>query len=154
MSSKIVVVDDEVVILKAISRILQDEKDIDVEIYTHPTEALDHIGKKPVDIILADYRMPDMDGVEFLTRVREKDDKIVRIVMSGQADLEALTRAINDASIHKFLAKDFSPDKLINTIYDAIDFYEKSLVTNHLAEVGRREVVEPDSSADRWLSSK
>lgn len=151
MSSKVVIVDDEVVILKAISRILQSEEDLEIEVYTHPVEALDHIGRTPVDIILADYRMPDMDGVEFLTKVRERDSNIVRIIMSGQADLSALTRAINDACIHKFLPKDFTPEILKETIRDAIDYYEKNIVTSHLAEVGRREILAPESSADKWL---
>ncbi len=153
MSSRIVVVDDEVAILKAISRILQSEE-YEIEIYTHPYEALEHIGSSPVDLVIADYRMPDMDGVEFLTKVMAKDPNIVRMIMSGQADLSALTRAINDASIHKFLTKDFTPKGLIDTVREAVFYYEKNIVTNHLAEVGRREVIEPNSSADKWLNDK
>ena len=120
---RIMLVDDEENILKSLRRVLGtpdawcgDRTLVDsaavepprnaVEIFTSPQEALKR-AKSGVafDIVISDYRMPEMDGVAFLKLLREIQPNTVRIILSGYADHDALISAINIAQIHRFICK-------------------------------------------------
>ncbi|MBS1156564.1 MAG: response regulator receiver modulated diguanylate cyclase/phosphodiesterase with sensor(s) [Proteobacteria bacterium] len=68
-------------------------------------DALELLAVNHVDVILSDQRMPDMTGVELLSRVKELYPKTVRIVLSGYADINAVTDAINKGAIYKYFTK-------------------------------------------------
>jgi two-component system, NtrC family, sensor kinase len=122
---RILFIDDEVNILRALERVFLDE---DYEILTAGSagEALDTLSSiSPVQVVVSDYRMPLMNGVELLRTVREKWPETVRAILSGYADMEAVVSAINDGQIYRFIPKPWNDDELRMTIAAAIKQHQR-----------------------------
>ncbi|MEW6739763.1 MAG: response regulator [Nitrospirota bacterium] len=134
---KILCVDDEPNVLNALKRLFLDEP------YTILTaasgqEGLEIIEKEDVQIIISDYRMPGMNGVDFLKEARKKWPDTVRIVLSGYADTAAIVSAINEGQIYKFVPKPWNDDELKVTISNAVERYYLFLKNMELTEELRR----------------
>lgn len=119
---KILCVDDEQNVLNALKRLFLDEE------YTILTAASGEDGLKilkreEVQIIISDYRMPGMNGVEFLKEVCKCWPDTVRIVLSGYADAAAVVSAINEGQIYKFIPKPWNDDELKVAISNTIERY-------------------------------
>ncbi len=84
-------------------------------------EALQILAESPVDVVVSDERMPGMNGSDLLARVREEYPDTARMILSGQADLKAAVRAINDGQIFRFLLKPCGPEDLAESVQDALD---------------------------------
>jgi len=78
-----------------------------------------------VHIILTDQRMPQISGVELLTKARVKYPRAVRMLFSGFADLEAIIAAINQGHIFQFLRKPWQPDELVGAVREAAAEYDR-----------------------------
>ena len=87
-------------------------------------EGLALLTQNEVGVVVSDQRMPVMTGVEFLTQVRELYPDTVRIVLSGYADLDSVTEAINRGAIYKFLTKPWDNETLCANIMEAFRHYE------------------------------
>src|SRR5690606_21314249 len=79
-------------------------------------QALDIVKDKDIDVIVADHRMPQMTGVEVLTKVRKLSPRTVRILLTGYADLDAVEGSINDGEVFRFLTKPCPPSQLRDTV--------------------------------------
>jgi response regulator RpfG family c-di-GMP phosphodiesterase len=77
----------------------------------------------PFAVVVSDYRMPGMDGIQFLATVRERSPDSVRVMLTGQADFKASIDAVNEGRIFRFLTKPCPPDVLSKTFHAAIDQY-------------------------------
>lgn len=120
---KILCVDDEKNVLRALERLFMDE---DYEIITAAggEEALTLLAELPaVQLVISDYRMPGMDGVDFLRQVNERWPETIRIVLSGFADTAAIVGAINEGQIYKFIPKPWNDEELKITIAKALEVY-------------------------------
>ncbi|MCX5827871.1 MAG: response regulator [Deltaproteobacteria bacterium] len=119
---RILAVDDEPFVLDAIKRLLNEDH---YEIFTASsgTEGLSLMDIFPIQIVISDYRMPEMNGVEFLREVCRLWPDTIRIVLSGYADIQAVIAAINEGQIYKFMAKPWNNEDLRITIVNAIDRY-------------------------------
>ncbi len=120
---RILCVDDEPNVLRAVQRIFLDD---DYEILTAPSAAeglkvMESGG--PIQIVISDYRMPEMNGVDLLSEVCRRWPDTVRIVLSGYADTAAIVAAINEGQIYKFIAKPWNDDELRMSIGNAVDLY-------------------------------
>lgn len=91
-------------------------------------EAFDLLASNAVQVIVSDQRMPDMDGTEFLGRVRNLYPDTIRMVLSGYTDLATITDAINRGAIYRFLTKPWNDDELREHIRDAFRAHERSMV--------------------------
>lgn len=116
-------VDDEAFILNALKRLLRKEN------YTLLTagsaqEALALLSTRKVQVVVSDQRMPKMDGVTFLKKVKEAYPDIVRITLTGYTDVDSIREAINQGHIYKFLLKPWNDDNLILEIRQALQQYE------------------------------
>jgi len=87
-------------------------------------EGFELIATNRVAVVISDQWMPDMNGNEFLGRVREIQPDTVRILITGQGDLASVTDAINYGAIFKFLAKPWDDDFLRDTICEAFRHHE------------------------------
>ena len=120
---KILCVDDEPNVLHSVRRLFLDDE------YTILTanSANDGIailqGNRDIQIVISDYRMPNMNGVEFLREVRTRWPDTVRIVLSGYADTASIVSAINEGEIYRFVPKPWNDDELKVTIANAIERY-------------------------------
>lgn len=123
MKKSILLVDDDVNVLEGYKRQLRSEYDITT--FSSAKEALQHIqNNNDFAVIISDYRMPGMDGVAFLEKVKEISPDSVRVMLSGQADLQAVIDVINKGNIFRFLTKPCEPDDLKKAIADCIRQYE------------------------------
>ena len=103
-NNKILCVDDDEKILAGIQRQQGDEFDITTAI--GPEQALEKIDQEgPFAVVLSDMRMPEMNGVELLSRIREKHPDSVRMILTGYAELTSTIEAVNEGHIFRFLSK-------------------------------------------------
>lgn len=129
----ILCVDDEVNVLKSLKRLFLDE---DYEILTAESgkEGLAVLEQQPVQVVISDYRMPEMDGVTFFKEVHERWPETIRIVLSGYADTAAVVAAINEGQVYRFIPKPWSDDDLKITIAKAVERYFLVKANNELNE--------------------
>lgn len=90
-------------------------------------EALELLSKNKVSVIVSDERMPGISGAELLGKVKDLDPDTVRIMLSGQATLEAAVQAINSADLYRFLMKPCPPEEVASTIQAALDLRDEQL---------------------------
>ena len=117
-------VDDEEKILRALERSLSDEPY--EKLFTGSgKEALEILQKNEVHVLVADLRMPEMDGFELLEVVKKEYPHIIRLVLSGHAEIDSLLKAINQGQILRFIPKPWkSNEELKTTIRQAIEYYD------------------------------
>jgi len=122
-NATILLVDDEPNILSALRRCLRRDG---YEILTAGSgeEALELLAGNPVMVILSDQRMPGMAGTEFLSRVKLMHPGTVRMILSGYADINSITDAINKGEIYRFQTKPWDDDDLRKAIQDAVIHYQ------------------------------
>jgi len=119
----LLLVDDEENIISALTRLLRREG---YTIYraTSGATGLNLLSQHEVGVIISDQRMPEMTGVEFLSKVKELYPNTVRIVLSGYTDLNSVTDAINQGAVYKFLTKPWDDDLLRKNIHEAFQHFE------------------------------
>ena len=116
---RILFVDDERAILAAIKRLTRNVA-AHFEFVTSPLKALEIIAQQNIDIIISDMRMPEMDGVTFLSEVAANYPETIRIMLTGNADSELVMSAINKGRIWSFIEKPWDSEQLILTLQQAI----------------------------------
>jgi response regulator RpfG family c-di-GMP phosphodiesterase len=119
---RILIVDDEENILNSLKRLLRKEP---YEILTaiDGEEGLKILDDHQVDLIVSDLKMPQMNGVEFLKRAKEKNPVPLRIMLTGHADLKSVVDAIDQGEVYRFLLKPWNDEELKMTIRQALDYY-------------------------------
>jgi CheY-like chemotaxis protein len=131
---KILFVDDEEDILNSFKR--QFRKKADISTATSGQEALDLMDSEgEFAVIVSDMRMPIMDGAEFLERAKKKSPNSIRILLTGQTDLNSAISAVNKGQIFRFLSKPCPQEVLQDALKSAIRQYrlinvEKDLLQN------------------------
>lgn len=120
---KVLCVDDEQRVLDALKRHLRDR----FEVFTAPggAEAIDILtAHKDLAVIVSDMRMPEMDGATLLRHARILRPSTVRILLTGQADMGAAIKAVNEGQIFRFLTKPCPPDLFMSVLDEAIRQHE------------------------------
>jgi len=131
MKRRILFVDDEPQILEGLRhRLHKQRKQWDMLFAESGFAALELLAKEPVDVIITDMRMPHMDGATLLKKVQEKYPSVVRIVLSGHAELETALRAVPVA--HQFLNKPSEPGVIENVVERACNL--QMLVTDDIVK--------------------
>ena len=136
---KIMIVDDEVNVLHALKRMLSKAGDWEIVTCANPHDALDIAHDSHFHLFLSDYRMPGMNGVDFLIHTRRLHPNSMRLILSGATDFEGLVSAINEAEIYRFIAKPTQAVELIATIKQALQFFEIAQENQLLADQVRRQ---------------
>jgi len=130
-SVTILLVDDEDMVLTSIRSFLAIETDYHVLAYTSPRKALEDLDHQLIDLVISDYLMPEMDGITFLSRVKEKYPHAPRILLTGYADKENAIKAINDVGLYQYIEKPWNNDDLHLIIRNGL---EKTILLKRLAE--------------------
>ena len=108
---RILHVDDESSILSSLRRVLRKEP-YELISFESASQALEYLSNQRADVILSDYRMPEMNGVDFLIQSKESCPNATRAILSGYSDMDVILRAINQGDIFKFLTKPWDEKKL------------------------------------------
>lgn len=116
----IMLVDDEPHNLSAMMRVLRMQGEHEIERFETPAAALDRAREKQFDIVIADYRMPEMDGSRFLQAFRQLQPQAYRIIVSGYADSELFRSAINQAQLHRFIEKPVDNMVLLQAVEEGL----------------------------------
>ncbi|HRJ51750.1 MAG TPA: sigma-54 dependent transcriptional regulator [Candidatus Thiothrix moscowensis] len=118
----VLLLDDEIRSVESMARILGEE--FEVHTAFRAQQALELLEEQHIQVILADQRMPEMTGVEFLTRVRAQYPDIVRMIISGYTDPEDIIEGVNAAGIYQYISKPWHPDNLLLTVRNAARLYQ------------------------------
>ena len=96
---KIVVVDDEKIVTSAFKTLLKVEGYSDAAFFNNPKEAVDYLKSEKPDLVISDFMMPEMNGLEFLTAAKKLHPEVSMILLTGYADKENAIRAINEVGL-------------------------------------------------------
>lgn len=135
MDERILLVDDEPKLLAAYSRNLQGS----FEVFTahSAAEGLELLQKNaPFAVVVADYRMPEMDGIQFLSQAYLLAPDTIRIMLTGYADLQCAMDAVNEGNVFRFLTKPTSPQELGNLILEGIREYRLITIKREFSHLG------------------
>jgi CheY-like chemotaxis protein len=119
----ILLVDDEPNVIKSLRRLLADTDHKILSADSGP-EGLLMLEKEPIQLVISDYRMPDMNGVRFLNEVRNRYPDTMRVILSGYADAASMIEAINDGQIYRFITKPWNEQELLSTVMRALEQYQ------------------------------
>jgi len=143
---RILLVDDEPNILNELRRLLSRLKPDDlkgeyfvIDTYASPEEALARADEVRIDLAISDYRMPGMNGVEFLKALIGKQPDIARLVLSGYADLDGVIAAINEAKVFRFISKPWNDAELLSAVAQALNARALSMENERLAKLAKQQ---------------
>ncbi len=119
----VLIVDDEPEILYSLRGLLR--REFDVATATGAYEAMQILRRQPVHVVMADQRMPETTGVEFLRQVRAEYPEAMRLIFTGHADIKAVIDAINQGSVYRYLTKPWEPDELASILHQAAGEYQR-----------------------------
>lgn len=114
MEQSIFVVDDEVKVLEVIGETLG-TLPVEVTCFVRPIRCLERLGSEECDLLIADLRMPEMDGIELLTNVRRLTPWVPVLVITGYGDVPTAVRAIKAGAVD-FMEKPLDKDNLLRTV--------------------------------------
>ena len=143
--SRILIIDDDQDILKALRRLFsltpctagEQSFRVSVDSFVSPQLALEKARHTAYDLVISDYRMPGMNGVQFLKAFREIQPEVPRLILSGYADLNGLIGAINEAGISRFIAKPWNDYELVSAVGQALALRQMTLENQRLADQAR-----------------
>lgn len=128
--STVLLVDDETNILASLNRTLRREG-YDILTAESAAEGFSLLAKHNVQVIVSDQRMPEMNGTEFLSRVKNLYPKTVRMVLSGYSDISAVTDSINKGAIYRFLMKPWDDEQLKEEVSGAFRHWREMYGTTN-----------------------
>ena len=143
---RLMIVDDEENVLKALRRTLNGftvadvegrEIRIAVETFHVPQEALERAAFAAFDLVISDYRMPAMNGIEFLKVLKQCQPNIACLLLTGYADLEGIIGAINKVGISRFIPKPWHDYELMEAVSQALSYRAMLLENERLADLLR-----------------
>ena len=116
----ILIVDDEAMVTKTLSMLLGLEGFANIKTYNNPHDALSYLEKHEADLIISDFIMPEMNGIDFLKNAKKNQKDTSMILLTGYADKENAIKAINDIGIFKYVEKPWDNNQLIINIKNAL----------------------------------
>ena len=124
--ARVMLVDDEPLILSSYRRALR-QIDAEIELVDDPVEALARMEAQPADVVVADYRMPAMNGDEFLERVRQRWPDTTRMLVTAYTDVQMIEDVVRRGEVFRFLTKPTDTNKFRAAVNEAIAQHERLL---------------------------
>lgn len=134
-NSKIVVVDDEKMVTSAFKALFKVEGYSDIHLFNNPNDAVEFLRENKPDLIISDFMMPEMNGLEFLTEAKKLYNEVSMILLTGYADKKNAIKAINEIGLYKYIEKPWDNDDLMMNIRNGIE-------RSHLLENLRNKIEE------------
>lgn len=116
----ILIVDDDKIVLDSLKQLFELEE-IEAAFFDSPQKALEHAKKNSPKVVVSDFLMPNINGIEFLSQVKQIVPNATTILLTGYADKENAIKAINEVGIYKYIEKPWDNDSLILNIKNAIE---------------------------------
>jgi DNA-binding NtrC family response regulator len=120
-SPSVLIVDDEEMVTTSIKAFLQLETNFKVYGFNDPEEASRFARNQPVDVVVSDYLMPKMNGIELLGQVKELQPETSRVLLTGHADKQSAIQAINQVMLFQYLEKPWENSQLLLVIRAGVE---------------------------------
>lgn len=117
----VVIVDDEDMVITSIRAFLQLETEYEIHGFTKPEDAVEFLSTHPADVVVSDYLMPKMNGLQLLAKAKEYQPEAARVLLTGHADKQSAIQAINDVGLYQYLEKPWDNQQLLLVIQSAIE---------------------------------
>ena len=130
-SYKLLILDDDKLVTSSLKSLFILEGFSDVVYFNDPFEAVEYLKDNPRDVIVSDFMMPKMNGIEFLAEAKKLYPNSSTILLTGYADKENAIKAINEVGLYKYIEKPWDNDDLIVNIKNA---FERSQLVVSLEE--------------------
>ncbi|MGV3741868.1 MAG: response regulator [Burkholderiaceae bacterium] len=134
---RILLLDDELNVLQALRRairLLLSEKECRLETFSDPEQALLRVGESAFDVVIADYWMPGLNGIEFLKAVKHIQPDAVRLMLSASTEFQTAIKAVNQAEVFRFIAKPWTAEDMQQALGLALAHRDKLLEDRRLAD--------------------
>lgn len=138
VSSTLLFVDDELNILSSLKRLFRPTGHT-VMTASSGQAALEILENNKIDLIISDMRMPEMDGAELLSRVAKQWPNIVRILLTGFADMESTIRAVNEGHIYRYVSKPWEDNDIKLTVKQALERKYLKAERDHLLDLTKKQ---------------
>lgn len=117
----VLLVDDEEMVITSIRAFLQLETEYTIHGFNDPQDAVRHLQTNPVDVVISDYLMPKMNGIQMLAKAKQLQPEAARVLLTGHADKQSAIQAINDVGLYQYLEKPWENSQLLLVINSAIE---------------------------------
>ncbi len=119
--SRVLLLDDEDMVTRNLELLLRMEQGFETVAFNRPEAALDYLQSESIDVMIVDFIMPEMNGLDFLARAKELRPGSTRLLLTGYADKESAVRAINEVGLYQYLEKPWDNDLLLVTLRNAAE---------------------------------
>ncbi|PRC93359.1 response regulator [Solimicrobium silvestre] len=165
---RIMLVDDEENVLHSLQRALRkigNEQQLLFELHTSPIDAIKRLGEAQFNLVISDYHMPAMSGVDFLKLAKAIQPETIRLMLSASADFKTLLDAINEAEVFRYIEKPWNVSDLEEVVRLALLQYgnalaerlllnesklQKNEITPQEFEAKKLEMEEPGITKVKW----
>ena len=117
----VVIVDDEEMVVTSIRAFLTLETEYDIHGFTDPEAAAKFLETHPADVVISDYLMPKMNGIQLLGSAKQLQPEAARVLLTGHADKQSAIQAINEVGLFQYLEKPWDNAQLLLVIQSAIE---------------------------------
>jgi response regulator RpfG family c-di-GMP phosphodiesterase len=117
----LLILDDEEMVLTSLRNLFRLQTEYEVIVHSSAKEALGSAGTRPVDLVISDYLMPEMDGITFLARFKEIQPQAIRVLLTGYADKENAIRAINQVGLYQYIEKPWDNAELLVVVKNGLE---------------------------------
>jgi DNA-binding NtrC family response regulator len=117
----VLIVDDEEMVITSVKAFLNLETDYDINGFTDPQEASKYLETHPTDVVVSDYLMPKMNGIQLLSKAKQLQPEAARVLLTGHADKQSAIQAINEVGLFQYLEKPWDNAQLLLVIQSAIE---------------------------------
>ncbi|RZI78779.1 MAG: response regulator [Rubrivivax sp.] len=137
--NQMMLVDDEPHVLSALKRVVRTHfgATVKLETFTDPSQALMRVREKAFDVVVSDYRMPQMTGTAFLAGVRDCQPQAVRMILSASTEVEVVMKAVNELEVFRYLSKPWQEDDLVQQLQAALARATEGAKERALADMAR-----------------
>ncbi len=119
--AEVILVDDEDMVITSVRAFLTLETDYNIHGFTSPVEATRYLESNPADVVVSDYLMPQLNGIQLLAKSKELQPEAARILLTGHADKNSAIQAINEVGLYHYLEKPWDNAQLLLIIKSAIE---------------------------------
>lgn len=120
-TNKVLILDDDRLVTKTLELLLTSQTNYELYIFNSPLKALECVKETDIDLIVSDFLMPELNGIQFLTEVKKIKPSITTILLTGYADKENAITAINEVGLYKYIEKPWDNDELLINIKNGLE---------------------------------
>jgi DNA-binding NtrC family response regulator len=130
--SRVVLVDDDELVTSSLRSFMSLELELDPIVFNDAEKAAQYVENNELDLIISDFLMPRMDGIQLLARARDRWPEVPRVLLTGYADKENAIKAINEVHAFQYVEKPWENEQLKQIVLNGL---ERITLIRRMAEV-------------------